>query len=48
MDFNAEMEAMARNARKKKHLQQHSQNQQIQQEASLLDTPVPTQAWPAM
>jgi hypothetical protein len=48
LDFEAEMEAMTRNARKKKHLQQHLQNQQIQQESSLLDTPVPTQAWPAM
>jgi hypothetical protein len=39
MDFDTEMEAMTRSARKR---------QPKTQEASLLDTQVPTQAWPAM
>ncbi len=38
MDFEAEMEAMTRSAR----------TRQPKTQVSLLDTPVPTQPWPAM
>ncbi len=38
MVFNAEMEAMMRSARKR----------QPKTQVTLLDTPVPTQTWPAM